>query len=501
MEDQQYHVEMRNIRRSFGGVKAVNDVNLRVKAGEIHALMGENGAGKSTLMKILAGAIEKDSGDIYIGGQPVHFEKPYDAILKGISVIYQEFALINDLTVAENIFIDKLTGEGKKFINWKELHKNSRDMLGKLGFSHIDVGMLVRELSVAHQQVVEICKAISRLVSVLVLDEPTSVLANNEVDQLFKLLIDLKNEGVAIIYISHRIPEIFAITDRITIMKDGMYVGTVNTVDVDDKQLVNMMVGRDMGHFFPTRVSDTGDTILEVRNINCGRQVQNISFDVKAGEVFGISGLVGAGRTETMMAVFGADRRQSGEVLLNGKPIKIKTPKDAVGNGIGLLPEDRKANGVLLGLTLRHNITLAALKICTNFLGWINRRVENQILKNMVEQLDIRMNSLEDTVSTLSGGNQQKIALAKLLASGCKVLLLDEPTRGVDVGAKLEIYKIINSLVAQKYAVVMVSSEMPEIIAMCDRVLVMREGKATGMLQRHELNEQNLIKYSMGVTN
>ena len=498
MSQSQYHVEMQNICKIFGGVKALQDVSFQIKAGEIHALVGENGAGKSTLMKILSGAYKRDSGNIYIDGQLTQINKPKDGIDNGISIIYQEFALINSLTVAENIFIDKLNDNGQ-LINWKKLRKKAGDVLDSLGFGNIPANKTVSELSVAHQQVVEICKALARKSSVLILDEPTAVLATSEVEQLFKLLNELRAEGVAIIYISHRLDEIFSLCDRITVMKDGTYVGTYETSEMDEKKLVSLMIGRTLESYFPERESNFGQMALTVENIHSGKAVKDVSFEVREGEVLGISGLVGSGRTETMRAIFGADPLDGGRIILSGKEISIKSPMKAVKHGIGMLPEDRKAHGVLLNMPIRNNITLTRLKSFVGPFGVINEKKETAFINEMVKKLAIRAASIENNVSSLSGGNQQKVAISKLLAADCKVLILDEPTRGVDVGAKIEIYKIINELVSQNYAVIMISSEMMEIIGMCDRAIVMRNGSIAAELQKDELTEQNLINYSMGV--
>ena len=496
--DERYHVDMVDICKTFGGVKACQNVSLRVKSGEIHALVGENGAGKSTLMKILSGAYLKDSGDIYIKSNKVSISNPKNGIDNGISVIYQEFALINSLTVAENIFIDKLHDKGR-LINWKRLREKAKNVLESLGFGNIPSNKIVSELSVAHQQVVEICKALAREASVLILDEPTSVLASGEVEQLFKLLRNLRDKGVAIIYISHRLEEIFRLCDRITVMKDGQCVGTYDTPELDEKKLVSLMIGRTLESYFPHREPNIGKTVFKALNINAGRAVKNVSFEVREGEVLGISGLVGAGRTETLRAVFGADSMDSGRIFLNGRQIKIKSPASAVRQGVGLLPEDRKAHGVLLKMPIRTNITLTRLKSFRGPFGVLNKQKETAYVNDIVAKLSIKAASVDDNVNSLSGGNQQKVAIAKLLASDCKVLILDEPTRGVDVGAKIEIYKIINDLVGQNYAVIMISSEMMEVIGMCDRAIVMKGGSVAGELNKDELTEQNLINYSMGV--
>ena len=460
--------------------------------------MGENGAGKSTLMKILAGAYTRDAGEILIDGNQVSITDPKSSRALGISIIYQEFALASHLTVAENIFIDNL-GDGRRILRWKELYGKARKLLDTLGFPDIDVKSRVEELSVAYQQVVEICKALSRQSTVLVFDEPTAVLASGEVSQLFKLIGSLKEQGVCIIYISHRLEEIFAICDRITVMKDGCYVDTVDTKSITEDELVTKMIGRNLTEFFPPRNPVFGDVVLEARGLKSGRRVKDVSFCVRSGEILGINGLVGAGRTESMRAIFGADKREEGELVLFGKGSHITSPKAAVRQGIGMLPEDRKRSGVLLNLSIRYNITLTSLKKLSNGIGWINRKKEDAQIEELVEKLKIKIAGVEEPVSTLSGGNQQKVALAKWLGSECKILIFDEPTRGVDVGAKVEIYKIMNRLAEEGAAIIMISSEMPEIIGMSDRVIVMREGRVTGELNKQELNEENLIKLSMGV--
>jgi ribose transport system ATP-binding protein len=489
---------MRNICKSFGGVHALKDVSLCVRAGEIHALLGENGAGKSTLMKILSGAYSLDSGGIWIDGSEVRINSPKEGIALGVSVIYQELALMGDLTAAENIFIDNLNN-GRGLINWKRLRTKTQEALNDLGFGHIPPASQVSELSIAYQQVVEICKALSRKSSILVLDEPTAVLSTHEAEQLFTLLGKLSASGVAIIYISHRLEEILKICDRATVLRDGENVSTVEIKDVDEQKLVNMMIGRDPQNYFPERERAIGEVVFEADGICRGDAVRNVSFRVRAGEVFGISGLVGAGRTETVMAILGEDKRDSGTVRINGRAVKMRSPIDARKAGVSLLTEDRKTQGVLLDLPILYNISLCALKALSGPGGVINRKKERQTAGALVDKLQIKIGSLDDDCSSLSGGNQQKVSISKLLGSGSRILLFDEPTRGVDVGAKIEIYKIISELVSEGYAIIMISSEMPEIIGMCDRVAVMRGGRIVGEIDREELSEQSLINLSMGV--
>jgi ribose transport system ATP-binding protein len=492
-------VEMVNISKSFGGLRALANVNFSAKAGEIHALMGENGAGKSTLIKILSGAYNKDTGEVYIDGKKAEISNPQSAYEYGISVIYQEFALAPHLTVAENIYIDHL-GSSRGIIRWKKLKRDAKELLERLGFQDIDVMTPVSELTVAYQQVVEICKALSRESKVLVLDEPTAVLTSNEVENLFKILNNLKKKGVCIIYVSHRLKEIFSICDRITVLKDGKNVDVVNVKDINEERLVSMMIGRSLNELFPQRNSRIGEEVFRVEGISRGSMSQDVSFSVRAGEVLGISGLVGAGRTETMRAIFGADKKESGKIFLYNEMVSINTPKQAVERGIGMLPEDRKKNGVLLGMPIYINATLNILKSFTGPFGWINKNMEKTAVEKLADTLALKTASIKNNASTLSGGNQQKVALMKWLASDSKVLILDEPTRGVDVGAKVEIYRIINKLAEEGVAIIMISSEMTEIIGMCDRALVMRLGKVTGELSKAELTEFNLIKSAMGVS-
>ena len=496
---QEYKLEMRNISKSFGGVKALTDVSFQVKKGEIHALLGENGAGKSTLMKILSGAYQKDQGEILIDGQPVRINSPKDSKENGIAVIYQELMLAPHLTVAENIFIDNMAS-GSKFINWKKLRKDTQELLEKLGFTDINPNTVCGELSVAYQQVVEICKNLSRNAKILVLDEPTSVLTFKETEHLFEILERLRDEGITIIYISHRLEEIFRICDSITVLKDGAYVDTVRVSDVNKHDLVTMMVGREMTDLFPKRNVEIGDVVLKAEDICSGTTVDHVSFEVHAGEILGFSGLVGAGRTETMRIIFGADKMDSGRIWFMGEEVHFKHPRDAVRHQLGMVQEDRKNYGLLLNQSIRINTTLTCMeKITTGAKFVIDHKREKGFVRDVLGKIDTKYASSEDDVTSLSGGNQQKVALAKWIAANCKCIIFDEPTRGVDVGAKVEIYNVMNDCAAAGVAVVMVSSEMPEIIGICDRVIVMNRGRVTGELSREEITENNLIKLAMEV--
>ena len=496
----EYRLEMKNIDKHFGGVYSLKNAQLKVKPGEIHALMGENGAGKSTLMKILSGAITRDGGEILMEGKPVKILSPKDGKRLGVSIIYQEFVLAPDLTVAENIFIDRLAAKGSLAINWSKLYKDTEKLLASLGFEEIGAKTKIRELSVAYQQVVEICKALSRNTKILVLDEPTAVLTFSEIEKLFDLLRELKSQGVSIIYISHRLEEVYQLCDHVTILKDGEYVNDYNISDIDKNSLINSMVGRELTDLFPKRESNIGEEVLRVENLCSGNKVKNVSFTLHKGEVLGFSGLVGAGRTESMSVIFGADKKDTGKVIFKGKEVNFKRPKQAVKNGLGMLPEDRKQQGVLLDQSIKINTTLSNIKNITRALGIIKGKKEKATVKQLLTDLAVKYASMEDNVSSLSGGNQQKIAIAKWLCADCDVIIFDEPTRGVDVGAKVEIYKIINQLAQEGVGIIMISSEMPEIIGMCDRAVVMKGGAIVGELDSHEINENNLINLAMGVS-
>ena len=444
MEEHSYQLEMQNICKQFNGISVLKDISLRVKKGEIHALVGENGAGKSTLIKILSGAYTKDAGEILVEGEKVSINSPLDAKKLGIAVIYQEFMLAPDLSVAENIYLDKLAGN-KAFINWTKLRLDANQQLTDLGFGDIPVTAKVGDLSVAHQQVVEICKCLTRNAKILVLDEPTAVLTVAEIGKLFKVINALKKKGVSIIFISHHMEEIFEICDNVTVLKDGCYMGTRVVKDVTSKELVKLMIGRELTQMFPERKAKIGDLVLKVEHLYAGSQVQDVSFEVRSGEILGFSGLVGSGRSEAMRAIFGADKMDSGKITLLGKNVKFKDPKCAIEHGLGYLSENRKTMGLIVDQSIRINTTMASIHKITQK-GFLKRKYEEKYVIDLLSKISTKYGSIEHDVSSLSGGNQQKIAFAKWISSDCKCMVFDEPTRGVDVGAKIEIYNIMNKL-------------------------------------------------------
>lgn len=499
MSQEQYRVELIDISKSFRAIQALKNVSFAVAPGEIHALVGENGAGKSTLMKILSGAYQRDSGMIKIDGREVEIRNPHEGRKHGVGIIYQEFALATDLTVAENLFIKHLGTRGG-LINWSVLNRRAEELLHNVGFD-IDPRRTVRDLSVAYQQMVEITKEISQNVKILVLDEPTAVLAPREVERLFTVMRSLKDKGISFVLITHRLDELFEIADRTTVLKDGEVVGTVNIQDVNRDDIIRMMIGRQLSTMYPHRNVEKGPEVLQASGLSSATGVEDVSFSVRAGEVLGIAGLVGSGRTELARAIFGADRMTSGKLILSGKQKSIPSSRAAVSSGIGLVPEDRKNHGVILGMKVRENVTMPSISKVTTLLGVIRARTERGIVADLIDKLSIKTSGMDAAVADLSGGNQQKVALAKWLSKTCDLLILDEPTRGVDVGAKVEIYNLINDLAAQGIAIIMISSEMMEMIGMADRVMVMSEGKVTGFLEGEEVTEENILRLSMPGTN
>ena len=495
----EYVLEMKDIVKRYPGVLAVDHGQLTLRPGEVHCLVGENGAGKSTLMKVLAGAIPMDSGEILLSGEPVAITSPHHAQQLGISMIYQEFNLSPFLSVAENIFLGREPRLGKTpFINWSKMYQDARDLLGRVR-TRLDVRKPVNECSVAQQQIVEIAKALSFRAKVIVMDEPSATLTEHELKALFDLIRGLKEEGIGMVYISHRLEEIFEIGDRVTVMRDGQYIGTKPVSEVRRENIIHMMVGRELKDEFPKEHFDRGDEVLRAEGLSISGAFQDVSLSLHKGEIVGLTGLVGAGRTEVARAIFGADKIEAGQIYLDGKPVTVTSPQDAIRQGIGLLTEDRKSQGLVLGMTVRENTTMANLKELVKFI-FVDRGRERKVTMKYVDDLRIKTPTVEQTTQNLSGGNQQKVVLAKWLFTGCRVLIFDEPTRGIDVGAKVEIYKLMNELVRNGVCILMISSELPEVLGMCDRILVMHEGRLAGALPRAEADQERIMRLATGET-
>ncbi|MEO7714765.1 MAG: sugar ABC transporter ATP-binding protein [Capsulimonas sp.] len=482
---------MTDIEKSFPGVRAIKHGHLEVRAGEVHALMGENGAGKSTLIKILSGAHRPDGGSIAIDGAPITIKNPLDSQAHGIAVIYQEFNLVPTLSARENIFLGQEPGRGA-LLSIADEQRRALELFERLE-TRIPPATLCRDLSVAQQQVVEIAKALARNARILVMDEPTAALSQNEVEKLFAIIEDLRAQGLGIIYVSHRLDEIFRLCDRITVMRDGEYITTEPTSQLTRQRVIELMVGRKLENEFPKREPKIGPARLEVRGLRRGAAVRGVSFDLRRGEVLGVTGLVGSGRTETARLLFGADRRDAGEIRLDGRPLALRSPADAIRERICLLTEDRKAQGLVLGLSIRENFGLPNLNAFSRW-GLVRRGEEKHAFAQYIESLRIKVSHQEQPARNLSGGNQQKVVLAKWLQSNADIIIIDEPTRGIDVGAKYEIYLLINELAAQGKSILMISSELPEVLGMSDRILVMHEGRIAGEIEdvAHATQEQIL---------
>lgn len=497
-------LEMVDITKEFPGVKALDGVNFKVNKGEIHALVGENGAGKSTLMKVLSGVYPYGSysGAIRMQGKEQRFRSPRDAEEAGISIIYQELSLARNLSIAENIFMGNEPMKNG-LIDWEEMYSKAGALLKKVGLE-MDAGTQVRQLGIGHQQLVEIAKSLRSKCSVLVLDEPTSALTQSEVEILMELLLRLKKEGVTCIYISHRLEEVFKLADSVTILRDGQTIGTEPAKNLTEEAIINRMVGRKLAERFPKKEHIRGELILEVRNFSVvnikdnKRILQDISFKLYKGEILGIVGLMGAGRTELVNSLFGAyNGISSGQILLHGREITVNSSKDAIKNGLALITEDRKNYGVIHTANIRENMTLASLDKIAGF-GSINEADERTRCNDFVKTLRIKHGSLENRISSLSGGNQQKVILGRWLMTAPKVLILDEPTRGIDVGAKYEIYNIMNELVSKGVGIIMISSELPEVLGMSDRILVMHNGRISGEMTYEEATQERVMNYAMG---
>ena len=487
---------MKNIHKKFPGVYALRDVNFELKAGEVHALLGENGAGKSTLIKVLAGIYIPEEGEVIVKGNSHIMQNVADSQAHGISVIHQELCLVPYLSIAENIFLGRERNV-MGFIKRDTEAAEARELLKGLGLD-FDPNTLVGELSIAQQQMVEIAKALSVKADILVMDEPTASLTDKETEVLFDTIRRLKSQGIGIIYISHRMSELFEITDRVTIMRDGQYVGTVNTRETTRDQLIAMMVGRELTQLYFKDEVKPGEVVIEVKDLVNPPFVNGVSFAIRAGEIVGMSGLVGAGRSESAHCIFGLDKLQSGEIFIEGKPVKINSVREAMQNGIAMVPENRKEEGLVLINSVGYNLTLTVLHEIFRGHPLGNPRFEGEAISRYIKEFEIKTPTPDQLAENLSGGNQQKIVIAKWLATRPKLLILDEPTRGVDVGARAEIYGFMNELAKQGVAILMISSDLPEILNMSDRVLVMHEGKITANLSKNEMSQEVIMRYATG---
>lgn len=492
-------IEMKGISKSFGSNAVLKGVDLTITGGQIHALMGENGAGKSTLMNILTGLHQKDGGQILIDGTEKYFSNPKEAEEFGISFIHQELNTWPEMTVLDNLFLGKEAKNKFGLVDTKKMSQEARDAFAQLGI-HIDLNKELSQLSVGQQQMIEITKSLMTNAKVLIMDEPTAALSEKEIANLFTIINRLKKSGVGIVYISHRMEEIFQISDEITVMRDGLSIDTVPTDQTNVDEVVRKMVGREISDYYPEKNAEIGEVVFTVNNLSSANgDYQDISFSVKSGEIVGFSGLMGAGRTEIMRGIYGIDKIKSGNLLLEGKEKKIHSPAQSIANGIGFLTEDRKEEGLILDFSIEDNISLPTLQEFVKH-GFIDKKIEDDFSELLMKRLLIKAQSTQDVVGDLSGGNQQKVVLAKWIGIGPKVLILDEPTRGVDVGAKREIYQLMNELAERGVAIIMVSSDLPEILGVSDRVIVIHEGHIAGELLKQEATQEKIMTLATGGT-
>ncbi|MGL6167580.1 MAG: sugar ABC transporter ATP-binding protein [Fusobacteriaceae bacterium] len=501
MENKDYVLEAKNLSKSFSGIEVLKNTELCILPGELHALMGENGAGKSTLMKIIMGIYSKDSGEIKFNGNKVNFSSAKEALDAGISMIHQELSPIPEMTVSENIFLgrEEKIINGLPFVDKKKLEKKTQVLLDEYNLNvFINPKMKMKDLNIAQIQMMEIVKAISYDSRLIIMDEPTSSLSDKEAEVLFKIIDDLKNKKIGIIYISHRMEEVFKLSDRISVLRDGKFIGCVNSAEATPKELINMMVGRELNSGYPKNTFQRGKIILELKNFSRKGFFKNINLKIHSGEILGLAGLVGAGRSEVMRALVGYDKLSEGEIILEGNSIKIKHPKDAIKNQIIMASEDRKELGLILSQSIKKNIAVQNFNNFNKF-GFISKKKEATICQKYAEQMSTKMNGINDLCINLSGGNQQKVVLAKCMLSNPKVLIMDEPTRGIDVGAKAKIYNLMQEMTKQGIAIIMISSEMPELIGMSDKIIVMSKGEITGELKGADAKSQQLIlKLALG---
>jgi rhamnose transport system ATP-binding protein len=490
-------IRMEHIHKSFGGVHALNDVRIDVYAGEVHAILGENGAGKSTLIKTMTGVYQPDSGDIFLHGEPVQFGGPRDAQQQGIGAIYQEPSLFPDLDIAENIMVGRQPTRGGR-VDWRAMRREAREMLQQLGVG-LDPRTRARNLSVAQQQTVEIARALSLNAQLLIMDEPTSSLTLTEVEELFRIIRQLRDAGTAIIFISHRLEELFSVADRVTILRDGHYVGTRDMSGVKTEDLIQMMVGRRVDDLFPKQEASFGDALLQVENLTISGKFENVSFALHAGEILGLAGLIGAGRTDVARALFGIQPLDEGTIKIDGREVSVSSPRKAMELGLAFVPEDRQHHGLVLPMSITANITLPILpRFATG--GWLREGDARAVAETAAQRLEVKSAGMNQKASELSGGNQQKVVLAKWLETEPRILILDEPTRGIDVGTKAAVHQLMSDLANQGVAILMISSELPEILGMSDRVLVMREGHITGEFMRAEATQEKIMASATAVT-
>ena len=491
-------LQMNKVTKEFPGVKALDQVHFNMYQGRVMALLGENGAGKSTLMKILAGVYTATSGSIIYKGEEIHANTPKKAQEMGVAIIHQELNLIPELSAAENIFLGREPVNKLGKIHWDKLYEDANLLLDRLSLSGMSKTR-IKDMSIGQQQMVEIAKALSLNAEIIIMDEPTDALTDTETESLFKVIERLRDENKSVVYISHRLKEIFEICDDVTILRDGTFILECEVAEIDEDTMIEKMVGRKLDEQFPRVSHELGDTVLKANGIS-NQWVKNISFDLKEGEILGVAGLMGAGRTELAKTLMGIYKCHTGNVELKGQSVQMNSPKEAIESGIVYVSEDRKGDGLVLGMSVRENISLASLKLISNQWGQLNKKKEKDVANDFVKEMSIKTPSLDQKLKNLSGGNQQKVSIAKSLMTNPKVLILDEPTRGVDVGAKKEIYELINRFKQEGMSILMISSEIPELIGMCDRVLVMHEGHMSGELQLDQITQDNIMRLAVGIT-
>ena len=488
-------LRVEGVSKRYGGVHALEQVNFDLRYGEVHALVGENGAGKSTLIKVLGGIIPRNEGRIVFEGKEVDFHRPIDALHAGIAIIHQELSMMPSLTVIENMYMGRMPSR-LGVVNWRDLERRTRAAMAVIDL-HVDPYAAVRDLTISQRQMIEIARALSVDAKLIIMDEPNSSLTQSESERLFEVIETLKTRGIAIIYVSHKIEEVLRISDRITVLRDGRYVGTVDRQEATEQRIIGMMVGRELDRTLFSAPDKIGEVLLDVRNLT-GSRFEHVTFQVRTGEIVAFSGLVGAGRSEVASAIFGADRFTGGEIIFDGRPVRFKSPKDAIRTGIAMVQEDRKVLSLFMNMTIERNMTMAELPFMSK--GITNDNTERRLAEQMVRSLDIRLASLGDPVSSLSGGNQQKTVLGRWLATTPKLLILDEPTHGVDVGAKAEIYSLIRGLASEGMGVMLISSELPEVLALAHRIVVMHEGRVTGIVDRADATEEKLMAYATAIS-